>query len=821
MRIALGVRWSAALILALSLVLAAVPTTAGAQQQDLVPEVEPQPTDDTPDEDATSGPIIEGASSGAELQEAVDVTGSSRAHVDGVWTDAVDWPISAIHAIVLPDGKVMTYGTDRNGRNSKAFDYDVWDPSKGLGAGSHRTLRVGTSTNLFCSAQTVLPWNGQVLLTGGEEYGFPGGTENDAVSDVNLFDPTSQTVTRLANSMSRARWYPTLTTLPNGEVLVHGGRDDKPAATPALLPEVYHPTNGWRRLTGAASADVYGSGRWFYPRSWVAPNGRVIIVTKGNRGLWSLDPSGTGSVSRVGTYPAPSTDNTTPAAMFDKGKILLTAGGGAASVIDINQATPRVTRTEPLSSYRAWSDATVLPDGKVLVTGGASQRQRLQYATRRAELWDPETGSWHRGASASKARLYHSSAVLLPDGSVLTAGGGPPGPVVNMNAEIYYPPYLYKRDGSGEFASRPTISSHTEVRYGGGFTVDMGGSREISQVVLVRTGSTTHSFDMDQRRLPLSFSQSGDKLSVSGPANSRVAPPGQYMLFAIDRNGVPSEAKILRLNNIAGPSSAAVQAGHLTLANSSNGGRWISVAFKRPFNRRPMVVLGGASNNGSEPVHARVRNVTRTGFQLRLEEWDYQNRSHTFETLAYVAAEPGRHSVGGMTIEAGSMTGGDARRSKQFSQPFGKAPVVMAQVASTFNGKAVVTRVSDVRKGDFSVRLQEQESRMRAGRLHGNETVHFIAFSLGSGNLEGQRLRVARTNAVVTHNWRTLWFGQNLPDAGFMAQMQSFKGSDPATVRYRGLQTRRVQVRLDEDRSRDRELRHGGEKVGFVVIGTR
>ncbi|HEX6254766.1 MAG TPA: galactose oxidase-like domain-containing protein [Euzebyales bacterium] len=779
------------------------------------------PLRDVVDEDGPSGPVVEGAEDGAALTRAMDVTGDPRAHIDGVWTDPVQWPLSAIHGIVLPDGTVMTYGTDENGRNSKGFTYDVWDPTKGMGASSHTTLPVGTSTNLFCSAQTVLPWNGQVLLTGGEEYGFPGGTENDAVDDVNLFDPASRTVTRLADSMSRARWYPTVTTMPNGEVLVHGGRDDKPDATPATMPEAYHPTNGWRRLTGATSSDVYGSGRWFYPRSWVAPNGRVFIVTKGDRGMWSLNPSGSGSMTRLGTYPGSTTNNTTPAAMFDIGRILLTKAGGQASVIDINGASPRVTPTASLGSYRSWADATVLPDGQVLVTGGASQTQRLAYAVRAAELWDPATGTWHRGAAAARARLYHSSAVLLPDATVLTAGGGPPGPVVNLNAEIYHPPYLFARDGSGQLASRPVITSHTPVRYGGSFAVDLGGSRTISQVVLVRSGSTTHSFDMDQRRVPLDFTQSGDTLTVSGPPNARIAPPGQYMLFAIDSNGVPSEASILRLNTVSAPSTTAVQAGDLTLANSDLGGRWITATFKRPFARRPVVVVGDASFNGSAPVHTRIRNVTTTGFQLRLEEWPYQDGSHTFETIGYVAAEPGRHRLGNMTIEAGAMTGADGRRRRRFSTPFDRAPVVLATVASTFSGRPVTTRISDVRRGDFSVRLQGQESDVTSGRLHGSETVHHIAFSLGSGWLAGQRLRAGRTSAQVTHQWRTIWFGASRPDGVLLSAMQSFKGSDTATLRYRDLRDRRAQVRVHEDMSRDRELRHGPEKAGWVVIGAR
>lgn len=796
------------LVVALLMTLVALP--AGAQ-----------PLGDGVDEDGPAGPLIEGADSGSEVRAATAVTGDPDAHRDGVWTDPVEWPIGAIHAILLPDGKVMTYGTDRKGRDSKAFNYDIWDPSKGLTPSSHTTLPVRTSTNLFCSAQTVLSHSGQVLLTGGEESGFPAGVHNNAVNDVNLFDPASQSVTRLADSMSRARWYPTATALPNGEVLIHGGRDDKPAETPAIMPEVYQPGNGWRRLTGAASTAVYGSGRWFYPRSWVAPNGKVFIVTKGNRGMWYLDPRGKGSVARVGTYPGASTNKTTPAAMFDKGKVLITTLAGSASVIDINSGTPKVTRTSSLRSYRAWSDATVLADGDVLVTGGASVKQQLDKAVRYAEIWNPDTGNWRRGASAAKARLYHSTAILLPDATVLTVGGGPPGPVVNLNAEIYHPPYLFRKDGSGQLANRPTIAGIGNVGYGGSFTVDLGTDRTIAKVALVRTGSVTHSFDMDQRYIPLDFTQSGSRLTVDDPRNARIAPPGQYMVFAIAANGVPSKAKLLQLETSEPPSSSGVQVGRLTLANSKLGGRWISVVFPRRFTRTPVVTVGAPSGDGKDPVIPRVRNVTRTGFQLRLDEWDYLDGDHMLETVSYVAAEPGRHTVGGITIEAGAMTASDDVRRVRYSAKLPKAPVVLTQVASVNDASTVATRVRKAWKGSVRVSLQEQESSIRAGQRHGQETVHYIALTPGKGSLDGRAMRVKRMRVDVNHKWRTTRLKGSYRDATFAAAAMTTNGGDPATPRYRDLRTRRVDLRVQEEQSHDGETRHASERLGFVVVAAR
>jgi hypothetical protein len=166
-----------------------------------------------------------------------------------------------------------------------------------------------------------------------------------------------------------------------------------------------------------------------------------------------------------------------------------------------------------------------------------------------AEIWDPATGQWTLGANAAKARLYHSTALLLPEGSVLTAGGGAPGPVNNLNAEIYYPPYLY--DASGQPAARPllvTAPDSVNLSLNQQFAVTVGSAAPISRVTLVRTGATTHSFDSGQRFLELGFTQAGQTLTITLPTiNPNVAVPGYYMLFVFDQAGVPSVAKIIRV----------------------------------------------------------------------------------------------------------------------------------------------------------------------------------------------------------------------------------------------------------------------------------
>jgi hypothetical protein len=184
----------------------------------------------------------------------------------------------------------------------------------------------------------------------------------------------------------------------------------------------------------------------------------------------------------------------------------------------------------------------------VWVNGGSSTGNDLVGAFYDSETWNPATGAWTPGASAQKARLYHSISMLMPDGSVLTGGGGAPGPVAQVNAEIYFPPYLYKTDGSGLPAVRPGIvTAPTAGTWAQSVPVVMNNKNPVARMSLVRFGAVTHAFSNEQRFQDLAFTQAGKNINVTLPATADVAPPGFYMLFAINPNGVPSRAKIIRL----------------------------------------------------------------------------------------------------------------------------------------------------------------------------------------------------------------------------------------------------------------------------------
>ena len=183
-----------------------------------------------------------------------------------------------------------------------------------------------------------------------------------------------------------------------------------------------------------------------------------------------------------------------------------------------------------------------------------------------AEIWDPATGQWRQGAVAQKMRLYHSNALLLPDGSVLVSGGGATSPTLttdpnknNLNAEIYYPPYLFTSTspGTSSRAARPTVANvPTWIDIGKTFALDVADAASVSRVTLVKTGSTTHSFNMDQRFLDLTFNASGSHVAVQAPTHAGDAPPGFYLLFVFNEAGVPSVGKIVRMGIASNPNPA-------------------------------------------------------------------------------------------------------------------------------------------------------------------------------------------------------------------------------------------------------------------------
>ena len=403
---------------------------------------------------------------------------------DGQWGPVENWPNIAIHAALDSRGRVVTYGTNGDGQQTGQFIYDIWNPN-GSAAAGHNTLANTTGTDLFCSLQLNRPDTGDMLIFGGDIWDAPNNTTiNFGNPDISSLNAATGQLTSIPG-MNRARWYGTGTVMPDGSLFIMGG------AGGADHPELWSAANGSQLLDNLDTSAI----DWWYPRNFLLPDGRIFGVdVEGRMYYISADLS---QITMAGRLGQDRWGFGTTAVMFEPGRILHFGGeSNTAVILDVNGGAPVVTPANPTSAAREWVNSTLLPDGRVLATGGASnytvgQAQGLplsQYnLTNAAEIWDPATGQWTVETSGATARLYHSTALLLPDGRVLVAGGGAPGPINQTNAEIFSPDYLFS--GQGGAMSRPAITgvSSAELGLGQTFDIAVNAPVDIGRVTMVKT----------------------------------------------------------------------------------------------------------------------------------------------------------------------------------------------------------------------------------------------------------------------------------------------------------------------------------------------
>ena len=447
---------------------------------------------------------------------------------------------------------------------------------------------------LFCADQVQLA-NGDVLAAGGtnyyEEPQVPGTTfgvsELEGLKNVRIFHPADNTWTQ-TGSMNYGRWYPSLVTLPDGKILVAGG-------VTKLIKPVYpdRPTDSGTNVEETETYDP-ATGRWtvnpasanhsfpLFPRLHLLPDGKVFYDGAGqafnpdgqsyDEATWNIDavydPASqswsNAGIPGIGTASPgfrgsafsimlPLKPPYTQASFLSAGGVLGVTPGSYVAVdsseintVDTSQGDSlTTTATGNLNNARWYSSGVALPDGTVMAFSGANRDEvdapGSGNPVHQAELFDPATNTWTAMASASHDRTYHNTAVLLPDGSVLTGGHAPiptaygftqtlPGGFSNNSRdpsfEIYQPPYFFK-------GARPVIDDNDpSVPYGGTFTIETHQASSIQKVMLARDTSLTHLVDGDQRTVELPIvHRDGDSLTVAAPPRAAVAPAGPYMLF--------------------------------------------------------------------------------------------------------------------------------------------------------------------------------------------------------------------------------------------------------------------------------------------------
>jgi hypothetical protein len=352
----------------------------------------------------------------------------------GMSGSVLPWPIIPLHMALLPNGQVMTYGTDQNGKQGTAFYFDVWDPTQPYET-SQTVLANTTGTDIFCSGMGLLT-NGSLLITGGDLT--INGKRNYSNAQVNLYAPGAAALTP-NGVMNYPRWYPADVPLSNGDQMIVGGRSNQDPTVPVTTPEYYSVAdNTFTPLTGAQESTNLS---WFYPRVFVDSTGAIDLFDASGR-IAVLSAAGSGSIAESTLKLQRGLDNL-PTVMYAPGQILSlrnapTAGadGYTYPVQVINVAGPRTIEAAPAAPGpgRQWANLTVLADGTLLLNGGSSPANQLQNFSTTSYLFSPANQVWTPAATAAEPRLCHSAALLLPDGTALTGGGGAPGPVNELNA---------------------------------------------------------------------------------------------------------------------------------------------------------------------------------------------------------------------------------------------------------------------------------------------------------------------------------------------------------------------------------------------------
>lgn len=482
------------------------------------------------------------------------------APTQGMWqTLNYGSPINPVHVALMHTGKLLVIAGSANYPGNNVYTAGVWDPRVQL------MTTFATDTDMFCNGMVVLPDGRPFVIGGTKSYDDSPSGFFQGLSSTAIFDPKTEKFTAGPN-MSDGRWYPTATVLPNGRVMAISGLTSVGNTLNSRV-EVYDPaTNRWSEAGTAWGAPEFATLEYF-PRQHVLPNGKVFEAGwNPDTHMWDpathqWTPVATTKFGMMRIYGSSVLLPLRPENGY-KPKVILFGGSSSnatnenvpatatSETIDLSEPKPKWEWGPTMVAGRIEMNATMLPNGKVLVSGGSVIDEDESTATLPAELYDPESNTLTPAGITAFPRVYHSNTILLPDATVLSLGGNPIRGSFVGYMEIYSPAYLFRANGSP--APRPAITKHPEaVTYGSKFSLSVsvpdGGA--VGSVVAMRPGAVTHAFNMEQRLVGLSFTAAGGTLTVTAPPDANIAPPGHYMIFVLDAKGVPSHAKFVRISS--------------------------------------------------------------------------------------------------------------------------------------------------------------------------------------------------------------------------------------------------------------------------------
>ncbi len=463
----------------------------------------------------------------------------AQANVQGTWqTLSNSMPINPVHTTLLSNGKILVVSGSGNYPQQTTFFVGVWDPS------TNTMVTQTQSWDQFCNGMVVLP-DGRPFIAGGNLQYDPFHGWNRTT----VYDPVTGKFTDMED-MAHGRWYPTDTILGDGRLMTFSGLDELGNTNSQV--EIYKVGVGWAAPSTAPWTPP------LYPRMHLLPNGKVFYSGSSTQSQ-IFDPSNntwsgviaTTKYSGTRTYGSSVMFPLTPANGY-KPKVIIFGGGNPSTatteIIDLSAGTPAWAYGPSMSQPRIEMNATLLPNGKILTVGGSLNDEDTGTASLQADLYEHQ---YQYDGLSGIERFPPLVPLCIPAfarchglGCRRQSHRGS----YEQHVEIYTPPYLYNSNGT--LATRPSITSVNPgvIGYGASFQVQTPDAANISSVLLMKNGSVTHAFDMDQRMVGLNFSTGSGVLNVTGPPNGNTAPPGYYMLFLINNAGVPSVAKFVQVS---------------------------------------------------------------------------------------------------------------------------------------------------------------------------------------------------------------------------------------------------------------------------------
>ncbi len=538
------------------------------------------------------------------------------ANLKGQWSSPVDWNVMSLHSLLLPDERVMTFGSygishkehgdtrankkitltdgriiERDAGDEQwnahdvnvAMDFDIWTPSLGYGDDAHLFLKTPIVMDAFCTLARVIDLD-TVFFAGG---GSKADKNPDTQKGTQLFDVKNNTFRKLKD-LNYPRWYGSLIRTSDEKLVMVGGIDVT-KTIPSIVPEIIDLkkiSEGWKPLSKAKSDDLFGNNgneEWNYPRSYLASDGNIVGISYNL--IWKMDKNDDYRISKTNELPlvkggigniihtdpnkiepnkfteelklltigSPVGKNST--VMVGKDKVYIFGGKQTESVyassnkvyeIDFSDSTyPKYKELASTFFPRANADATILPNGNVFLNGGTAYND-LKFSIFTPEIYNIKTQMSTKLNDGYFRRNYHSTALLLPNGSILISGGDV------WNSEIFYPPYLFEKDGNNNtvLAKRPLISKINKKLNRGIAELELDENEflDIDMITIISTGTTTHAQSSEPKFRSLEIiKKNNNKILFKIPSNKNELQNGTYMIFAITPTGVPSKGEIIYL----------------------------------------------------------------------------------------------------------------------------------------------------------------------------------------------------------------------------------------------------------------------------------